>query len=46
MYMETLSYENAEELFKSMYDEIKFLIRRDTWVIVLRKEVDDHNVIP
>ena len=32
-YMEPLSGDNVEEYFKAMYDEIKSLVRRDTWEI-------------
>ena len=45
-YMEALSGENEEEYFKAMDDKIQSLIRRDTWEIVLRRSVDDHNVLP
>ena len=45
-YMEALSDESSEEYFKAMDDEIKSLMRRDTWEIVSRKSVDDHNVLP
>ena len=45
-YMEELSGKNLEEYFKSMDDEIQSLMRRNTWEIVLRKSVDDHNVLP
>ena len=44
--MEALSGENSEEYFKAMDDEIKSITRRDTWEIVLRKSVADHNVLP
>ena len=44
--MEALSGENLEEYFKVMDDEIQSLTRRDTWEIVLRKSVADHNVLP
>ena len=44
--MEALSGENLEEYFKAMDDEIKSLMRRETWEIVLRKSVADHNVLP
>ena len=30
-YMEALSGENSEEYFKAMDDEVKSLMRRDTW---------------
>ena len=45
-YMEGLSGENSEEYFKAMDDEIQSLTRRETWEIVLRKSVADHNVLP
>ena len=45
-YMKALSGKSSEEYFKEMYDEIKSLMRRDTWEIVLRKSVADHNVLP
>ena len=44
--MEALSGENSEEYFKAMDDEIQSLTRRETWEIVLRKSVADHNVLP
>ena len=44
--MEALSGENSEEYFKAMDDEIQSLMRRDTWEIVSRKSVADHDVIP
>ena len=44
--MEALSDKNLEEYFKAMDDEIQSLMRRDTWEIVSRKSVDDHNVLP
>ena len=34
------------EYFKAMDDEIQNLIRRDTWEIVSRNSVADHNVLP
>ena len=43
--MEELPGENTEEYFKAMDDEIQSLTRRDTWEIVSRKSVADHNVI-
>ena len=46
MYMEALSGENSEEYFKAMDDQIQSLTRRETWEIVLRKSVADHNVLP
>ena len=33
-YMEALSGENSEKYFKAMDDEIKSLMKRDTWDIV------------
>ena len=44
--MEALSGENPEEYFKAMDDEIQSLMRRETWVIVSRKSIADHNVLP
>ena len=44
--MEALSGENPEEQFKATDDEIQSLMRRDTWEIVLRKSIADHNVLP
>ena len=46
IYMEALSGENAEEYFKAMDDEIQGLMITDTWEIVSRKSVADHNVLP
>ena len=45
-YMEALSGENAEEHFKAMDDEIKIIMKRYTWEIVLRKSVADQNMLP
>ena len=45
-YMKALSGENPEEYFKAMDDEIQSLMRRETWGIVSRKSVADHNVLP
>ena len=45
-FMEALSGENADEYFKAIYDEINSFMRRDTWDIVSRKSVADHNVLP
>ena len=45
-YMEALSCETSEEYFKGMDDKIQSLMRRETWEIVLRKSVADHNVLP
>ena len=39
-YMEALLGENLEEYYKVMVDEIKRLMRRDTWEIVLSKSVN------
>ena len=44
--MEALSGENSEEHFKAMDNKIQSIMRRYTWEIVLRKSIDDHNVIP
>ena len=44
--MEALSGENWEEYFKAMDDEIQSLMRRETWEIVSRNSVADHNVLP
>ena len=44
--MESLSDKYPEEYFKAMDDEIQNIIIRDTWVIVSRKSVADHNVFP
>ena len=43
--MEALSGENSEEYFKAVDDEIQILMRRDTWDIVSRKSVADHNML-
>ena len=40
------SNENTDEYFKAMYDEIQSLMRRDTWEIVSKKSVADHNMLP
>ena len=45
-YMEALSGKNSEEYFKAMDDEIKILMRRDTWDIVSRKSFADKNLLP
>ena len=45
-YMEALSAENLEEYFNTMDDEIRNLMRRDTWETVSRKSVADHNMLP
>ena len=45
-YIEDLSGESAEEYFKAMDDEIKSLMRSNTWEIVSSKSVDDQNMIP
>ena len=44
--MEALSGENSEEYFKAMDDEIKILMRRDTWDIVSRNSFADNNLLP
>ena len=44
--MESLLGENTDEYFNAMDDKIQSLTRRDTWEIVLRKSVADHNVLP
>ena len=43
---EALSGKNLEEYFMAMDDEIQSLMRRDTWEIVSRKSVADHNMLP
>ena len=45
-YMEALSVEHAYEKKEAMDDEIQSLMRRDTWEIVSRNLVSDHNVLP
>ena len=45
-YMEALSGEHADEYYKYMDDEIKSLTKRENMDIVLRKSVDDKDVIP
>ena len=45
-YMEELPGKNMEEYFKVMDDEIKSLMRRETWWIVSRNSVADHNMLP
>ena len=40
------SNENTDEYFKAMDDEIQSLMRRETWEIVSRKSVADHNMLP
>ena len=40
------SNENTYEYFKAMDNEIQSLMRRDTWEIVSRKLVADHNMLP
>ena len=45
-YMEALSGENLEEYVKAMDDEIQSIMRRDTWEILSRKSVADHNELP
>ena len=41
-----ISNDNTDEYFKAMDDEIQSLMRRDTWEILSRKSVADHNVLP
>ena len=38
--------ENTNEYFKATDDEIQSLMGRDTWDIVSRKIVADHNMLP
>ena len=45
-YTDALSGKNSEEYFQAMDDKIQSLIRKDTWDIVSRKPVANHNVIP
>ena len=45
-YMEALSGKNAEEYLKIIDDEIQSLMRSDTWDIVSRNSVADHDVLP
>ena len=40
------SNKNMDEYFKAMDDEIQSLMRRDTWEIVSKKSVADHNMLP
>ena len=40
------SNEKTAEYFKATDDEIQSLMRRDTWEIVSRKQVADHNMLP
>ena len=44
--MATISGENMDEYFNAIDDEIQSLMRRDTWWIVSRNSVADHNVLP
>ena len=37
---------NTDEYFNAMDVEIQSLMRKDTWEIVSRKSVADHNMIP
>ena len=39
------SNKNTDEYFKAKDDEIKSLMRRDTWEIVSKKSVADHNML-
>ena len=43
--MEDISGEHTNEYYKEMYDKIQSLIRRDTWEVVPRNSVSDHNMI-
>ena len=45
-YMESLSGKNMDEYFKAMYDKIQIIMKRNTWDIVLRNSIADHNVLP
>ena len=45
-FMEALTGNNSGEYFKATDDEIQSLMRRDTWEIVSRNSVADHNVLP
>ena len=45
-YMEALSGENTEYFLNTTDDEIQSLTRRETWEIVLRKSIADHNMLP
>ena len=45
-YMESLSGENADDYYKVMYDEIQSLMRIDTYDIISRNSVADHNTLP
>ena len=44
--METFSGENTDEYFKAMDDKIQGLMKRETWEIVLRISISDHDVLP
>ena len=44
--MEALSGENTEYFLNTTDDEIQSLTRRETWEIVLRKSIADHNMLP
>ena len=44
--METLSGENTDEYFKAIDEGIQCLMRMEKWEIVLRKSIDDQNVLP
>ena len=41
-----LSDESTDEYFKAMDDRIQSIMRRETWEILLRKSIYDHNVLP
>ena len=45
-YMKALSGENEDEYYRAMDDEIHGLMRTDTWEIVSRTSVADHNLLP
>ena len=40
------SNKNTDEDFKAMDYEIQSLMRRETWEIVSKKSVADHNILP
>ena len=44
-YMEALSVEHTYEYYKGMDDGIQSLMRKDTWDIVSRKLIYDHNAL-
>ena len=43
--MEALSSEHVDEYYKAMDDKVNNLMRRNTWEIVTRKSVGDHNFL-